>query len=116
VRLVVVGCPKLGWNHSFLTGFYVTMTVTVLLLVVHNFPSLYVRVVVVGVAAGGGRGLVLGRRGRVRGGGLGGRGGGVGGGVVGVGGAGGRLDLAHHGTVHGRGGFANFVTWRLNFR
>ena len=81
---------------------YVTMTVTVLLLVVHNFPSLYVRVVVVGVAAGGGRGLVLGRRGRVRGGGLGGRGGGVG-----VGGAGGRLDLAHHGTVHGRGGFAN---------
>ena len=81
---------------------YVTMTVTVLLLVVHNFTSLYVRVVVVGVAAGGGRGLVLGRRGRVRGGGLGGRGG-----VVGVGGAGGRLDLAHHGTVHGRGGFAN---------
>ena len=81
---------------------YVTMTVTVLLLVVHNFPSLYVRVVVVGVAAGGGRGLVLGRRGRVRGGGLGGRGGGVG-----VGGAGGRLDLADHGTVHGRGGFAN---------
>lgn len=104
MRLVVVGCPKLGWNHSFLTGFYVTMTVTVLLLVVHNFPSLYVRVVVVGVAAGGGRGLVLGRRGRVRGGGLGGRGGGVG-----VGGA-------DHGTVHGRGGFANFVTWRLNFR
>ena len=79
---------------------YVTMTVTVLLLVVHNFTSLYVRVVVVGVAAAGGRGLVLGRRGRVRG-------GGVGGGVVGVGGAGGRLDLAHHGTVHGRGGFAN---------
>ena len=79
---------------------YVTMTVTVLLLVVHNFTSLYVRVVVVGVTAGGGRGLVLGRRGRVRG--LGGRGGGVG-----VGGAGGRLDLAHHGTVHGRGGFAN---------
>ena len=51
---------------------YVTMTVTVLLLVVHNFTSLYVRVVVVGVAAAGGRGLVLGRRGRVRGGGLGG--------------------------------------------
>ena len=82
-----------------------TVTVAVLLLAVDNFTRcLYVRVGMMGVA-GGGRGLVLGRRGRVRRGRLGGRGGGVGGGVVGVGGTG--LDLAHHGVVHRRGGLAN---------
>ena len=78
------------------------MSMAVLLLVVYNFTSLNVRVGMVGVTGGGGRcGLVLGRRGRVRGGGLGGRGGGVGR-VIGVGGAG-----AHHGVMHGWGGFAN---------
>ena len=49
------------------------MSMAVLLLAADNFTSLNVRVGMVGVTGGGGRcGLVLGRRGLVRGGGLGG--------------------------------------------